>query len=196
MDFGVLFRRPAFPVVGLAGETLFSAPGLKTLASLLVDLAPSSGEDIVKVVDSTGEEFWYSRERHILSPGFSGRRWTKRQIIGLYNNHVGNDRRYPAHSLSNKRLSEIVAQIADLIRKPVKQFTDKQGQYLSFIYYYSKINGYPPAEADIQKYFKVMPPAVHQMIRTLEKRGLIQKVPHEPRTIRVLVSPKELPELE
>jgi DNA-binding MarR family transcriptional regulator len=78
----------------------------------------------------------------------------------------------------------------------VKQFTDKQGQYLSFIYYYSKINGYPPAEADIQKYFKVTPPAVHQMIRTLEKRELIQKVPHESRTIRVLVSPKDLPELE
>ena len=182
MDFGVLFRRPVFPVVGLAGDMLFSAPGLKTLASLLVDLDPSSGEDIVKVVDSTGEEFWYLRERRILSPGFSGRRWTKRQIIDLYNNHVRSGRRYSAHSLSNKRLSEIVAQISDLIRKPVKQFTDKEGQYLSFIYYYSKINGYPPA--------------VHQMIRTLEKRELIQKVPHESRTIRVLVSPKDLPELE
>lgn len=80
--------------------------------------------------------------------------------------------------------------------KAKRQFTDKQGQYLSFIHYYSKILGYPPAEADIQRYFKVTPPAVHQMIRTLEKRGLIQKVPYEPRTIRVLVSPKELPELE
>ena len=80
--------------------------------------------------------------------------------------------------------------------KTKKQFTDKQGQYLSFIYYYSKIHGYPPAEADIQRYFKVTPPAVHQMIITLEKRGLIQKVPYEPRTIRVLVSPKELPELD
>jgi repressor LexA len=81
-------------------------------------------------------------------------------------------------------------------RKAKQQFTEKQGQYLSYIYYYSKILGYPPAEADIQRYFKVTPPAVHQMIRTLEKRGLIQKVPCEPRTIRVLVSPKELPELE
>ncbi len=80
--------------------------------------------------------------------------------------------------------------------KPKKQFTHKQGQYLSFVYYYSKILGCPPAEADFQRYFKVSPSAVHQMIRTLEKRGLIQKVPHEPRTIRVLVSPKELPELE
>ncbi len=58
MELGVLFRRPVFPVVGLAGDTLFSAVGLKTLASVLVDLAPPSGEDIVKLVDSTGEEFF------------------------------------------------------------------------------------------------------------------------------------------
>ena len=61
MDFEVLFRRPVFPVVGLVGDMLFSALGPKTLASVLVDLAPSYGEDIVEVADSTGEEFWYSR---------------------------------------------------------------------------------------------------------------------------------------
>jgi len=79
--------------------------------------------------------------------------------------------------------------------KAKRPFTHKQDQYLSFIHYFSKILGYPPAEAEIQRYFRVTPSAVHQMIRTLEKRGLIQKVPYEPRTIRVLVSPKELPEL-
>ncbi|HYR90967.1 MAG TPA: hypothetical protein VE422_43310 [Terriglobia bacterium] len=30
-----------------------------------------------------------------------------------------------------------------------KSFTDKQGQYLAFIYYYTKINGRAPAEADM-----------------------------------------------
>jgi len=40
--------------------------------------------------------------------------------------------------------------------------TDKQGQYLAFIYYYTKVNGQPPAEADMQRYFRVTPPSVHQ----------------------------------
>ena len=50
-------------------------------------------------------------------------------------------------------------------------FTAKQGQYLAFIYYYSKIHGTPPAEADFQRFFRVTPPVVHQMIKTLEARG-------------------------
>ncbi len=75
-------------------------------------------------------------------------------------------------------------------------YTYKQGQYLAFIYYYTKIHGYAPSEADIQKYFKVTAPAVHQMIVTLEKEKLIEKVPGRARTIRVLIPRKEIPDLE
>jgi len=112
----VFFRRPILPAVGFADDRLFSALDLETLASILVRLGPSAGEDIVRVVDSTGEEFGYSCERRVLSPGFMGKRWTKRQIIDLYNSRTGSDRRYSARSLSNKRLSEILAEISDLIR--------------------------------------------------------------------------------
>ncbi len=55
-------------------------------------------------------------------------------------------------------------------------FTAKQGQYLAFIYYYSKIHGIPPAEADFRRFFRVTPPVVHQMIKTLHARGF-----HRPR---------------
>jgi len=39
-------------------------------------------------------------------------------------------------------------------------YTKSQGQYLAFIYYYNKIHGQPPAERDLQVYFKVSPPAM------------------------------------
>jgi repressor LexA len=76
------------------------------------------------------------------------------------------------------------------------EFTPKQGQYLAFIYYYTKINRRPPAEADIQWYFRVSPPTVHQMILKLEEKGLITRVPGQARSIEVLVSPEDLPMLE
>ena len=76
------------------------------------------------------------------------------------------------------------------------KFTEKQGQYLSFIHYYTKIHGRPPAEADIQMFFRVSPPSVHQMILTLERRGLIERVPGQARSIRILVSPEEIPSLK
>ena len=75
-----------------------------------------------------------------------------------------------------------------------KAFTDKQGQYLAFIYYYSKIHGTPPSEAELQQYFRVSPPSVHQMILTLERRGLI-RTPGQARSIHLLISREELPDL-
>src|SRR5262249_15479261 len=41
-------------------------------------------------------------------------------------------------------------------------FTAKQGQYLAFIYNYMKIHGRPPAESDLERYFRVSPPAIHE----------------------------------
>jgi len=76
------------------------------------------------------------------------------------------------------------------------KYTQTQGQYLAFIYYYSKLHGQPPAEADMQRYFKVTAPSVHQMVLSLEKRGLIARVPGQPRTIQVLLPREELPDLE
>ena len=66
-------------------------------------------------------------------------------------------------------------------------FTAKQGQYLAFIFYYTKIHGLAPAESDMQNYFKVSPPSVHQMVVTLEVKGLIERVPGRGRSIRLLV---------
>lgn len=74
-------------------------------------------------------------------------------------------------------------------------YTARQGQYLAFIHSYSQLHGQPPAETDIQRYFKVSAPAVHQMGVTLEQRGLIARLPGQARTIRVLLSPDGLPEL-
>ncbi|MCG2778632.1 MAG: hypothetical protein L6406_23395 [Desulfobacterales bacterium] len=76
------------------------------------------------------------------------------------------------------------------------KYTKRQGQYLAFIYYYTKIHGCPPAEADMQRYFKVSPPSVHQMVLTLEKKCLIEKVPYQARSIRLLLAREELPDLE
>jgi hypothetical protein len=53
----------------------------------------------------------------------------------------------------------------------------------------------PPAETDMQQYFRVSPPSVHQMVLTLERAGLIRRQPRTARSIELLVDPKCLPEL-
>jgi repressor LexA len=75
-------------------------------------------------------------------------------------------------------------------------YTPKQGQYLAFIYYYTKLHGIPPAELDMQRYLRTTPPSVHQMVLTLEKRGFIERVPRQARSIRLLLPRDQLPDLD
>lgn len=79
------------------------------------------------------------------------------------------------------------------IPEPRPNFTDAQGQYLAFIYAYSKIHRRPPAEADMQLFFEVTPPSVHRMVLELERRGLIRRMPRHARSITLLVPPERLP---
>ena len=75
-------------------------------------------------------------------------------------------------------------------------FTAKQGQYLAFIYNYTKIHRRAPAESDLERYFQVSPPAIHDLIKTLERNCLIERTPGQARSIRLLVQPEHLPRLE
>ena len=76
------------------------------------------------------------------------------------------------------------------------EYTSRQGQVLAFIHYYTKLNGCPPAENDVASYFKITRPSAHQMVVTLERRGLIERVPGQARSIRLLLGREDLPDLE
>ena len=75
-------------------------------------------------------------------------------------------------------------------------YTPRQGQFLAFIYYYTGVNGRPPAERDMERYFQTSPSAVHQMLLTLQKRRFIERTPWEARSIRLLLPREALPGLE
>jgi repressor LexA len=81
------------------------------------------------------------------------------------------------------------------VSRPEKAFTARQGQYLAFIYAYTRLHRRPPAETDMQRYFCVSPPSVHQMVVTLERAGLIRRQPGVARSIEMLIDPEQLPVL-
>jgi DNA-binding MarR family transcriptional regulator len=76
------------------------------------------------------------------------------------------------------------------------RFTEKQGQYLAFIYVSAHMFHQAPAEADMQRHFRVSPPSVHQIVLGLERDGRIARQPGVARSINILVPPQELPILE
>jgi len=72
-------------------------------------------------------------------------------------------------------------------------FTPTQGRYLAFIQAYTHLHGYPPAESEIATALCVSPPSVNQMVKMLEKKGLIQRQPGQPRSLQVLIPVADIP---
>ena len=56
---------------------------------------------------------------------------------------------------------------------------------MAFIHAYMLVLGRPPAEADLQRFFRVTPPSVHQMVLTLERSGLIRRQPGIARPLNI-----------
>ena len=81
-------------------------------------------------------------------------------------------------------------------KKNAPGYTYKQGQYLAFIHYYTKVNGIAPAQADLQRYFQVSPPSVHRMLTQLEDKGLIRKQPGVARSLSLAIPVYQLPALD
>ena len=117
INFRILFRSPKYPVIIIDENDLWSASNIDELGTICVISSPEDSEKL-KVIDTTGEEFWYMPEHYALAPGFNFRKWTKKQIIELFNNSdTAKEEKiqYPLKGLTNKKLSKIVNDICDLL---------------------------------------------------------------------------------
>jgi hypothetical protein len=73
------------------------------------------------------------------------------------------------------------------------QFTPTQGRYQAYIHAYICLHGYPPAESEIAAAMCVSPPSVNQMVKMLEKKGLILRQPGQARSLQILVPEDQIP---
>ena len=118
-EFNIVFRKPQYPVLVVSDKKLFSAFNMKQLARSCMSSIPIEDKNYIQVIDSTGEEFWYSPDQNVLSPGFAFKRWSKKRIVEAFNSNTNAlelKQEYSIKSLSNKRLDKIVRDICELLR--------------------------------------------------------------------------------
>jgi hypothetical protein len=119
IELNIIFRNPKYPVLVVSAEKLFSAFNIKQLAKSCMCSKPIENKKYIQVIDSTGEEFWYSPDQYVLSPGFAFKRSTKMRIVKTFNsstNAIELMQEYSINSLSNKRLDKIILDICELLR--------------------------------------------------------------------------------
>jgi SOS-response transcriptional repressor LexA len=73
-----------------------------------------------------------------------------------------------------------------LPRSPVAP-TARQAEYLAFIRAFTERWRVPPSFEDIGRHFMTTAPSVNSMIKTLESRGFLTRIPGQARTLRVIV---------
>ncbi len=115
-EIAVMFRRPRFPVIVLSLKGLASALDRRQLFRILNAIQSSDSFPDAKIIEITGSEFWFDASKRYLAPGFSGRRWTKKQLIDIYNDT--RRKQYAPRSLQNYKLDRIITDIALLLNKP------------------------------------------------------------------------------
>ncbi len=112
-----LFRKPKFPLI-ISIEGYFI--GAKTPADLLRKLpqAPVGNKEYYQAIDKMGEGWSFSPGQMLLSPLALKKRWTKKQIISLFNQRTnkedGQQEQYSEKSLSIKRLDRIITDLVQL----------------------------------------------------------------------------------
>ena len=119
INFRVLLRSPKYPVIVVTEEGLYSAYNIKQLGTICVISEPIDDDFELIVIDSSGAEFKYFAEHTALMPGILNKKWTKKQIIELYNNSVEAEEsniEYPMKSISNKKVSRIIGEICELLK--------------------------------------------------------------------------------
>lgn len=83
IEFNVLFRNPVYPVIVISEDRLTVATNIKELAESCIASKIPEGETVIKAIDSSAEEFWYSPDNFAIAPGFAFKKWTKKQIIAV-----------------------------------------------------------------------------------------------------------------
>ena len=119
IEFNALFRNPEYPVIVISEDKLTAATNIKELAESCLASKIPEGETVINAIDSSAEEFWYSPDNFAIAPGFAFKKWTKKQIVELYNsssNAKKSEEKYPLKSLSNKKLSRIIGDICKLLK--------------------------------------------------------------------------------
>ncbi len=64
IEFMVLFRNPEYPVIVISEDKLTAATNIKELVESCISSKMPEDETVIKVIDSSAEEFWYSPENY------------------------------------------------------------------------------------------------------------------------------------
>jgi len=115
-----IFRKPKFPIICDIDRVLIAAKSERAFTTQLDRLKFDINKSY-NLISISGEGWMFLPKQAAISPLTAKKKWTKKEVIALYNNRKisGNDGiQYSEKSLSAKRFDKIFTDIVDLLLKP------------------------------------------------------------------------------
>ena len=110
---------PRFPVIIDTGCEVFGARTAAECSKRIARATIPEGEIAIPVIDVSAEGFAYYPDSNVVSGMTVKKRWTKSEIIEVYNSRRPPGRpEYVPGSLSNKPVEKIVSEIVELLCEP------------------------------------------------------------------------------
>ena len=111
-------RKPRFPIVVDLGDKLIGARSTTDCSKQLAVVSPGHETKSWPVIDASAEAFSFYPEMMVITPLAVKKRWTKSEMVDLYNVRRNPDvPEYVAGSLNNKRFDRVVAEIVVLLNE-------------------------------------------------------------------------------
>ncbi|MFW5860661.1 MAG: hypothetical protein ACOCWZ_00305 [Spirochaetota bacterium] len=114
MELQFFLRMPKFPMVGNIEGHFIGAGNARELSCKLAEIQLNE-EEGYDLVDFTGEGWSLFAPEMIISPLTIKKRWTKLEIITLFNERknveLGEGRVYSVKSMSSKRIGKIISDL-------------------------------------------------------------------------------------
>ena len=110
-------RPPKLPILILEPKPILAADTLSRLAALLAQIVDRNPTvRTISLAGGDGTAFTFLPDSGMLFRSFDGRHiWTKHEIVESYNGTCVDDRDLYTYSLPNKRLPQVVVDVATLL---------------------------------------------------------------------------------
>ena len=118
MNLCYFFRKPRFPIICNIDGNVIAAKSEKAFVKYISDYIYPV-DSFYPIIDVSGEGWTFNPEHMLISPITMKKRWTKKEIITMFNDRKNNSSNltYSVKSISAKRFDRIFQKIVELLIK-------------------------------------------------------------------------------
>jgi len=115
MEFQHILMIPKYPIICNIDGNLIAARSLKTFNKKLGKYKLDTDKRY-DIIESTGHSWILHCNLKVISPFSIRKKWSKLELVKMYNSSIGTEKKYSEKSLSSKRYEKVFTDLVSLLQ--------------------------------------------------------------------------------